>query len=162
MVLVFTEVEPLQAGGVADYLNRIPDTNPLPTELVHDDCISTTVDPPESQREEECSPTSQGESDNLEESDPSDIDPDEPQHYEETPRVHTTTTRSGRKVYSVKRLIVVEEANDEMEEAEEVPSEYLSPRSQESLESTSNSFIAGSEEEEGGDTEMEESEEGSE
>ena len=166
MVLVFTEVEPLQEEGVADYLNRIPDTNPLPTELVHDDCISTTVDPPESQREEESSPTSESESDNLEESDPSDIDPDEPQHYEETPRVHTTTTRSGRKVYSVKRLIVLEEEKDEMEEAEKVPSECLSPRSQESCDSTGNSFIAGSEEEEEeeeeGDTEMEESEEGSE
>ena len=162
MVLVFTEVEPLQEEGVADYLNRIPDTNPLPTELVHDDCISTTVDPPESQREGEGSPTSESESDNLEESDPSDIDPDEPQHYEETPRVHTTTTRSGRKVYSVKRLIVLEEEKDEMEEAEKVPSECLSPRSQESCDSTGNSFIAGSEEEEEGDTEMEESEEGSE
>ena len=63
----------------------------------------------------------------------------------------------------MKCLIVLEEEKDEMEEAEKVPSECLSPRSQESCDSTGNSFIAGSEEEEEeGDTEMEESEEGSE
>lgn len=162
MVLVFTGEDPVPEGGVTEYLNHLPDTNPFPTKIKDEDNVSTTVDPPQSQREE--NPTSETESDDIEESDPSDIDPDEPQYYEETPRVHTTTTRSGRKIYSVKRLIVLEEEEEEMHEAEKVPSECLSPRSQES-DNSGDSFIAGSgedgEEEEEGDTEME-SEEGQE
>ena len=126
MVLVFTGEDPVPEGGVTEYLNHLPDTNPFPTKIEDEDNVSTTVDPPQSQREE--NPTSETESDDIEASDPSDIDPDEPQYYEETPRVHTTTTRSGRKIYSVKRLIVLEEEEEEMHEAEKVPSECLSPR----------------------------------
>ena len=48
----------------------------------------------------------------LEEEDVEEEEEEEEEYYEETPREHVYTTRSGRAVYSVKRLIVPIPGND--------------------------------------------------